>query len=135
MSSNPLLFEDEDYVVHHKKSPYDVYIGRPSKWGNPFSHKSGTLAKYKVSSREEAIKKYEEWIVTQPHLMNSLHELRGKKLGCWCRPLSCHGDVLSKLANKTSEFTKMFNSPEVLEIRKKLCEEIEKDILNEINQR
>jgi hypothetical protein len=42
-------------VVHCKKSPYDIYIGRPSKWGNPYSHLSGTLAEYKVSSREEAI--------------------------------------------------------------------------------
>ena len=39
-----------------------VYIGRPSKWGNPFSHKVGTLAKYKVSSREDAVQKHKEWL-------------------------------------------------------------------------
>jgi hypothetical protein len=86
-------------VVHFKKDPYDVYIGRGSKWGNPFTHKDGTIAQFKVSSRKEAIEKYEEWIKTQPDLMDSLHELKGKTLGCWCKPQSCHGDVLKKLAD------------------------------------
>jgi hypothetical protein len=84
-------------VVHCKREPYDVYIGRPSKWGNPFSHKDGTLAQYKVDTREEAIEWYREWILTQPELLASLHELHGKTLGCWCHPLPCHGDVLVEL--------------------------------------
>ena len=80
-------------VVHWKRSRYDVYIGRPSKWGNPFSiGKDGT--------REDVVQKYEEWIQTQPHLLKDLSELRGKILGCWCAPLACHGDVLVRLANK-----------------------------------
>ena len=87
-------------VVHCKKEPYYVYIGRPSKWGNPFSYKPNTLAKYKVKNREESIQAYEKWIKTQPQLMKDLHELKGKVLGCWCKPLPCHGDVLLKLANK-----------------------------------
>jgi len=87
-------------VVHCKKEPYDVYIGRPSIWGNPFSHLEGTLARFKVATREEAIQKYEEWVVTQPHLMSGLHLLKGKTLGCWCKPKSCHGDVLERLANR-----------------------------------
>jgi len=86
-------------VVHFKKDPYDVYIGRGSKWGNPFSHKEGTLAQFRVSSRKEAIENYENWIKTQDHLMESLHELKGKILGCWCKPQSCHGDILKKLAD------------------------------------
>jgi len=86
-------------VVHFRKDPYDVYIGRGSKWGNPFSHKEDTLAKFQVGSRKEAIEKYEEWIKAQPHLMESLHELKDKTLGCWCKPQSCHGDVLKKLAD------------------------------------
>lgn len=81
-------------VVHCKKTDYDVYIGRPSKWGNPFSHSNGTLAKYKCKTREESISKYHDWIKTQPGLMSSLHEIRGKVLGCWCSPKPCHGDVL-----------------------------------------
>jgi hypothetical protein len=80
-------------VVHHKKSPFDVYIGRPGKWGNPFVvGKDGT--------RSEVIAKYQEWLLNQPYLIAALPELRGKVLGCWCHPLPCHGDVLAELANK-----------------------------------
>jgi hypothetical protein len=86
-------------VVHNKKQPFDVYIGRPSKWGNPFSHLPGTKAMYQVASREDAIQMYEAWIQTQPDLMKALGELKGKVLGCWCKPQSCHGDVLVRLAN------------------------------------
>lgn len=88
----------ETRVVHCDKEPFDVYIGRPSKWGNPFSHlNDSTLAKFKVNSRQEAIDKYREWIRTQQHLLDSLDELEGKVLGCWCKPKSCHGDVLVEL--------------------------------------
>lgn len=79
-------------VVHCKKEEYDVYIGRPSKWGNPFTIGiDGT--------REEVIAKYIDWLYEQPDLLNSLHELKGKTLGCWCHPLTCHGDILAELAN------------------------------------
>lgn len=87
-------------VVHCEKDQYDVYIGRPSKWGNPYSHKEGTLAQFKVKTRKEAISKYKEWIQTQPDLMNSLDELKGKTLGCWCKPDACHGDILVDLVNQ-----------------------------------
>ena|SRR5579859_2329756 len=87
-------------VVHCKKEAYDVYIGRPSKWGNPFTHKDGTTAQIKVSSREEAVQKYREWLLQQENLLQDLHELKGKVLGCWCKPLSCHGDILLELANE-----------------------------------
>lgn len=76
-------------VVHCKKEPYDVYIGRPSKWGNPFViGRDGT--------RTEVIEKYRQWVVVQDYDFN---ELRGKTLGCWCSPAPCHGDVLVELAN------------------------------------
>lgn len=92
------------HPVHVEHAPYDVYIGRNSKygnpkWGNPFSHLENTSAQFKVSSREEAIRRYSEWITTQPHLMSSLPELEHKVLGCHCWPLACHGQVLMKLAN------------------------------------
>jgi hypothetical protein len=80
-------------VVHCKRKPHDVYIGRPSKWGNPFVIGQD-------GSRAEVIRKYHAWLLTQPDLMASLPELRGKILGCWCAPQPCHGDVLTKLANK-----------------------------------
>lgn len=89
------------YVVHHRKSSYDVYIGRPSKWGNPFSEQENTLAKFKVSSRKEAIEKYEEWVRSQPELMESIkRELKGKVLGCFCFPKMCHGYILAWIANE-----------------------------------
>lgn len=89
-------------VVHCKKEKYDVYIGRPSKWGNPFSHIKGkSAAIYLTTTREEAIQKYEEWIKTQPDLMAALPELKGKVLGCWCSPKPCHGDILITLTKNS----------------------------------
>lgn len=87
-------------VVHCKKEKYDVYIGRPSKWGNPFTHikDKKTQAEFVVSNRQEAIEKYREYIL-KSDLLNDLHELKGKVLGCWCAPLPCHGDILLELAN------------------------------------
>lgn len=79
-------------VVHCKKEKYDVYIGRPSKWGNPFEMKS-------EEDREYVVQKYRLWINTQPNLLLDLHELTGKTLGCFCSPKSCHGDVLAELSS------------------------------------
>lgn len=78
-----------------------VYIGRPSRWGNPFSHRDGTLARFRVGSRDEAVDAYAEWIQTQPELLAALPELAGRDLVCWCAPARCHGDVLLALANQT----------------------------------
>lgn len=93
---------NETRVVNKYKETYSVYIGRGSKWGNPFSHLPNTKAKYVVNSREEAIKKFEEYILNGEgkHLLNDLYELKGEVLGCFCKPKSCHGDVLVKLLNK-----------------------------------
>lgn len=87
-------------VVHCNRQPFDVYVGRPSKWGNPFSHKKGTKAEFIVGSREEAIAAFRAWITEDEgqYLLVDLHELKGKVLGCWCKPLACHGDVLAELA-------------------------------------
>jgi hypothetical protein len=89
-------------VVHCKKEPYDVYIGRPSKWGNPFTHikDKKTKAEFIVETRDEAVDKYRDWILSNPELLKDLHELKGKTLGCWCKPKSCHGDVLIELIDK-----------------------------------
>lgn len=70
-----------------------VYIGRPSKWGNPFViGKDGT--------REEVIAKYRVWLLAQPAKVEAVkHELSGKDLVCFCAPKGCHGDVLLEVAN------------------------------------
>jgi hypothetical protein len=89
------------YVVHKSKKPYDIYIGRPSKWGNPFSTKEGTPDSFKVEDRDEAIDKFEVWVRSQPEMMNAIKkELCGKVLGCWCDPNRCHGHVLAWIANE-----------------------------------
>lgn len=81
-------------VVHCKRARYDVYIGRPSKWGNPFEIG-------RDGNRQQVIEKYRAWILTQPGLLKALPELKGKILGCWCAPQACHGDVLAEMADKS----------------------------------
>lgn len=78
-------------VVNVAYSQYDVYIGRASIWGNPFiMDRDGT--------RAEVIEKYRKWIITQSELMAQLHTIKGKTLGCHCKPYkACHGDVLVAL--------------------------------------
>ena len=94
------FFNKPTTVVHFKKSDHDVYIGRGSIWGNPFTHlTTETKAQFIVATREEAIEGYRKWIKTQPELMKKIPELKGKILGCWCKPKSCHCDVLAELAN------------------------------------
>ena len=78
-------------MVNMRTQPYDIRIDRRTKWGNPFRiGPDGT--------RQEVIELYRSWIV-QSTLMNDLHELAGKRLGCHCKPLRCHGDVLANLVN------------------------------------
>lgn len=70
-----------------------VYIGRPSKWGNPF-----IITKH--GSREEVLHKYLHYLDTHPELKAAAKlELKGKVLGCYCTPYACHGDYLAMLAN------------------------------------
>ena len=101
------------FVVHCKKEPYDVYIGRPSKWGNPFSCKKNSSAKYKVETRQESIDKHRKWITEGEgmYLLDDIHELKGKVLGCWCNPnQTCHGDILVELANKGEDLIDILTS-------------------------
>ena len=76
-------------VVNKKTSSFDVYIGRGSKWGNPFRMKS-------ENQRGEIIEKYEEY-ARQKFSKDELAVLVGKRLGCFCKPRKCHGDILVKL--------------------------------------
>lgn len=94
------VFLKTTVVNKYHKVPYDIYIGRGSKWGNPFSHLDSALAQFRVKTREEAIEKYGEWIMTQPKLLADLHELKGKTLCCYCKPQICHGDILVELVSK-----------------------------------
>jgi hypothetical protein len=80
-------------VKHVKKvvhNPNCVYVGRPTKWGNPF-----TIGK--DGDRKRVIELYEEWIQENTPLLHSLHELKGKALLCWCDPLPCHASILAEI--------------------------------------
>ena len=79
-------------VVHCKQARYDIYIGRPTKWGNPFVLTN-------ECDRDAIVDQYRKWLMTKPELVAAARkELKGKILGCWCTPRSCHGDVLAKVA-------------------------------------
>lgn len=91
-------------VVNRMWSDFDVYIGRISPWGNPWSDNPESKAEFIVGSREESILRYEEWMRqrldgpdTEPELASNILALEGKRLGCFCSPKPCHGDVLRKL--------------------------------------
>ena len=72
------------------EKPENVYIGRPSKWGNPYII-SGE------QNREKVVELYEQYIKTNRVLLRDLHQLRGKNLGCVCYPQLCHGDIIQRL--------------------------------------
>lgn len=73
-----------------------VYIGRGSKWGNPF--RIG-----RDGDRAAVIAKHERWLADQHHLLRALDELRGRDLVCFCAPLPCHGHLLRRLANASRD--------------------------------
>ena len=81
--------------------PDAVYVGRPSKWGNPF--KIGQTYHGRVMHRQDAIDACRDWLFHSNEgmaLLCGIGELRGKDLVCWCAPLPCHADILLELANK-----------------------------------
>ena len=85
-------------IVHCEKQDYDIYIGRGSKWGNPF-------VIGKDGNRSDVINKYRTYILNNVELMNSIYELKDKTLGCWCSPKPCHGDVLIEIAERKGILT------------------------------
>lgn len=88
-------------VVNKNKEEYDIYIGRPSIYGNPF-----IIGKH--GSREDVIEMFELYARRNEKLLNALYLLKDNRLGCFCKPLACHGDILVKLYNEkcgVSEFS------------------------------
>ena len=84
-------------VVHCKKSKYDIYIGRPSKWGNPYKVGTGH------HTAEEAVTLYQRDLIagSLPATVDDVRrELKNKDLVWWCEPgAPCHADVLLAVAN------------------------------------
>lgn len=86
-------------VVNIKKGEsYDIYIGRPTDFGNPFEARSYGLIK--------CLRLYEAYIRNKlevdPCFKEKLLDLKGKRLGCFCKPNLCHGDILVKIINELS---------------------------------
>lgn len=88
-------------VVNIRTSGYDVYIGRAGKgqdgyFGNPFRLRTS-------ESRGATIERYREYFYKRlekdPEFKDRIHELKGKTLGCFCKPYACHGDVIAEYLN------------------------------------
>lgn len=74
---------------------FDVRVDRATRWGNPFKvGRDGT--------REQVVERYRQWLWQQVRAGKvskaDLAALHGKRLGCWCAPLACHADVLTRAA-------------------------------------
>ena len=80
-------------VVNRRSGePFDVYVGRPSIWGNPY--KIG-----RDGDRDTVLAAYRRHVRSRPDLLRQLLGLRGKVLACWCTPLPCHADILAEMAD------------------------------------
>jgi hypothetical protein len=101
--------------------PNTVYVGRPSKWGNPWTVKAAISSGFYKPEYAPlvCITEYAAWLKSQPSpnseelgirktlvdrkkiILDSLKGLRGKNLACWCKEGEpCHADVLLELANQ-----------------------------------
>ncbi|WP_253947719.1 DUF4326 domain-containing protein [Pseudoalteromonas sp. AC163] len=73
------------------------YIGRGSYWGNPYSmFEDG-------DDRDEVIRKYKydfDFEKFPNKEKSEVFKLAGKKLGCFCKPAACHGDILADFLNQ-----------------------------------
>jgi hypothetical protein len=90
------------FVVNIKKEPFDVYIGRAGRgqdgyFGNPVRVGNGV-------SRDDAVKRFQRYfadrIENDAEFKRRVLALRGKRLGCFCKPNACHGDVIADWLNK-----------------------------------
>jgi hypothetical protein len=86
----------ENEYQSKKSTPFYEYIGRGSYWGNPYSmYEDG-------NDRSEVIRKYKydfDYEKFPNKERAEVFKLTGKKLGCFCKPLACHGDILADYLN------------------------------------
>ena len=81
-------------VVNLYKEPYTVYIGRGSKWGNPYrigkdGDRTDVICKYRANLKKRVL----SGEITTEELLS----LDGERLGCFCKPKSCHGDIIVEM--------------------------------------
>jgi len=92
VSDKEVIVETKVVNLKNYRKLYDVYIGRGSIWGNPFIIG-------KDGNRSEVIEKYR--IHAMKFTKQQLLSLKGKTLGCYCKPLACHGDILVNLIERS----------------------------------
>jgi len=92
-------------VVNAKTEEYDLMIDRSSEWGNPF-------VITKTRNRWQVIEDYRNWLSKQTNLLKKIPTLSGKRLGCHCKPLACHGDIIVETFNRLVDKEKMAEPPE-----------------------
>lgn len=94
-------------VVNIRKEKCTVYIGRSQTsklhYGNPFSSKTSDIAKVKCATVEESVIAFHDWLAGAAHhdieprrrqwILDNLEPLRGERIGCFCVPNLCHGDI------------------------------------------
>lgn len=95
-----MLFMPLTQIVNINDSEdWDVYIGRPSIFGNPYK-----VGKY---SREEAISRFDAYftmrVLTDEDFRATVLDLKGKRLACFCKPLPCHGDIIKEYLDKENK--------------------------------
>lgn len=87
-------------VVNKYRESYDIDICRPGPWGNPF--KLGSRYGKKKLDRDSCLEVYQGYLFESSGglaVLAKAGQLRGKRLGCVCKPKKCHGDVLAEFVN------------------------------------
>ena len=80
-----------------------MYVGRPSRWGNPFRLQPSSGRIEAAIARMMVVRLHRRWVTAEvnEHLTIDLEPLRGRDLVCWCSlDQPCHADVLLELANR-----------------------------------
>jgi Domain of unknown function (DUF4326) len=82
-----------------------VYVGRAMYRGGWRLAASPLANPFRIGvdgDREQVIARYSDYLLGRPDLLALVPDLRGKRLGCWCKPLACHADVIAELADHLS---------------------------------
>lgn len=103
--------QEKPLIFNRRLDPYDVYVGRGSEWGNPF-----TVQQY---GRGSAVQKFYAYLLEKikadsAYLERLKYCLEGKRLGCYCapkggltidrEPVLCHGQILARAARGDYEW-------------------------------
>lgn len=117
LKKNIVLMNNLPRVANLLHGEYDVYIGRQKSgmhFGNPFSSKENSLAGIKVETHSESLECFRDWLYGIAHqdveperrqwVLNNIHLLYNKTLGCYCKPKKCHGDIYLEFILDQSNF-------------------------------